>query len=367
MTAPAPVPALTMAGCRSRQQRLREQLDVLKLDAALICDRRHIQYFCGYWHPAAFAAAALIQRNGSTLLATPFPLQDETAADEIIPYTSNHIGTLTDDQPGQAAAVLIPRITGVRSIGVDGPVDPVWLGTASVTNLLPQILTLRRRKDPDEVALIRRVIAATEVAYRYAYIHLGTGIEETELCAGMLGAAANDCGEIIGEFGNDFQIGGMGGPPRRRAAQPGEMAIFDLSVRLRGYYSDMCRSFVVDRQPNEAQKVAHERVLQVLKDVARRIRPGASCRELFHAAHKELEGFRGWSFMHHLGHGVGLNGHEGPRLNPHWDDTLEPGNVIAVEPGLYGPDLRVGLRIEQMFLVTETGAEMLTSFPTDLA
>ena len=360
------MPGLTLEGCRARQQRLREQLIELKLDSAVICDRRHVQYFCGYWHPAAFAAAALIQVDGPTLLVAPFPLQDATASDEVLTYTSNQFGTLTDDQSGQAVAALAPRISKQKRVGVDGPLHPTSLSAKSIQDILPQIYQLRRRKDRDEVAMIKRVIAATEKAYWYAYDHLRAGVDETDLFAGMLGAAAADCGEIIGEFGNDFQIGGMGGPPRRRDAQHGEMAIFDLSVRLRGYYSDMCRSFVVDREPNEAQKTAHERVLQVLGDVARRIKPGVSCKELFNLAHKELDGFRGWSFPHHLGHGVGLNGHEGPRLNPHWNDVLEPGNVIAVEPGLYGPDLRVGLRIEQIYLVTEHGADMLTSFPTRL-
>jgi Xaa-Pro aminopeptidase len=67
-----------------------------------------------------------------------------------------------------------------------------------------------------------------------------------------------------------------------------------------------------------------------------------------------------------LGHGVGLAPHEGPHLNPYWDDTLAEGDFLAVEPGLYHDDLRVGLRLEQNFLVTASGVELLTDWPLDL-
>lgn len=79
-----------------------------------------------------------------------------------------------------------------------------------------------------------------------------------------------------------------------------------------------------------------------------------------------LEGFEGWSFPHHLGHGIGLCPHEAPRLNPHWDDTFEVGDTFTAEPGLYHPSLKAGLRIEENFLVTENGVEKLSNFSTDL-
>lgn len=363
---PAPVPSLTLAGCRARQQRLREELARRDLEGALLSDRRHLQYFCGYWHPAPYAAAALIRQEGPTLLSVPFPLSFDVAADELRTYPSNFLGTLQDDQAGKAVAALADQVSTVRHLGRDLSVPGRGEHTAR-EELLPFIHTLRRRKDADEVALIRRAIQATEAAYAFAREALRAGVDETDLFAGMLQAAAADCGEIIGEFGNDFQVGGLGGPPRRRAALAGEMAVFDLSVRVRGYYSDMCRSFVVGGAPSAAQTQAHARVMEVLAALAEQLQPGVSCRALFEQAHAQLDGYAGWAFMHHLGHGVGLNGHEGPRLNPHWDDVLEEGNIIAVEPGLYGPALRVGLRVEQMYLITPGGAEQLTSFPTDLA
>ena len=68
-------------------------------------------------------------------------------------------------------------------------------------------------------------------------------------------------------------------------------------------------------------------------------------------------------FNHHLGHGIGLAPHEGPHLNPNWDDVFEVGDVFTAEPGLYDPTrLKAGMRLENDYLVTEQGVELLTPF-----
>ena len=69
---------------------------------------------------------------------------------------------------------------------------------------------------------------------------------------------------------------------------------------------------------------------------------------------------------HHGGHGVGLRAHEGPDLNRDRDDILRPGDVVSVEPGAYTPELRAGIRLENTFLITETGCELLSEYPLSL-
>ena len=96
-------------------------------------------------------------------------------------------------------------------------------------------------------------------------------------------------------------------------------------------------------------------------------RPGVRCRDIYAEVHAWLNGVPSLgSWNSHLGHGIGLFVHETPHLNPSWDDTLEEGDVIAVEPALYGPDLGVGIRIENDYLVTPTGLELLSPFPLGL-
>jgi Xaa-Pro aminopeptidase len=225
---------------------------------------------------------------------------------------------------------------------------------------------MRRCKDADELAIIRCAIAATEAAYGFAKEHLRAGVTEIELFAGMQAAAVAVVGEAIGEFGNDFQICSPGGPPRAREGQTGEIGVFDVSVVVRGYWSDLCRSFVVGGTPTEEQQAAYQRILYVMTEVERGCRPGARCRELFQMASELLEGYRGWKFGHHLGHGIGLNPHEAPHFNPNWDDELRVGDVFTLEPGLYGTELRAGLRIENNYYLSSNGLERISMFPMTL-
>ena len=82
---------------------------------------------------------------------------------------------------------------------------------------------------------------------------------------------------------------------------------------------------------------------------------------------QHLDAFTGARFDHHLGHGIGLFPHEAPHLNSHWDDVFEVGDVFTCEPGLYSNELRGGIRLENDYLVTETGVELLSDFPLELA
>ena len=80
-----------------------------------------------------------------------------------------------------------------------------------------------------------------------------------------------------------------------------------------------------------------------------------------------LAGLSPWLFNHHLGHGVGLAPHEAPHLNPNWDDTFQAGDFFTAEPGLYHEELRAGMRLEQNYVVTDSGVKLLTDWPLELA
>jgi Xaa-Pro aminopeptidase len=362
-------PTLANDLCRERQWRLRRALTDNNLDAALITDRRHVYYFTGYWRPAAFSAAVLIPRDGPTTLAAPLELKESFAADDVLVYESNRVCTLVDDQLGGAISVLHDRLREFDRVGVDGALPASLLHRPSSTwdDLQDVLWTMRRRKDADEIAVLEHAIRATEAAYQAAYEALRPGITEIELCAEIQRAATVAAGEIVGEFGNDFQIGDIGSRPRDRAAQAGEMAILDLSVVYRGYRSDMCRSYVVGRQPSADQLDAYRKIMPVFELIRSEAKPGVSCRAIDRAVRDALDGYRGWKFFHHLGHGTGLSPHEAPRLNPEYDDVFQIGDVFTVEPGLYGPELKAGMRIEEIYVVTDNGLRQLTRCPTSLA
>lgn len=356
---------LTLDGCRDRQHILREYLRSLKLDAALLVDPRHVYSLTGYWGRSVFRPMVLIERDGPTVLAVPSAPAIELAADEVAVSQAAVCCTLVDDQAGASLAVLRERLDPLTRIGCDSGLRAGAFPTEKLIDFLPTMFAIRRCKDEDELAFLQQIIGVTEEVYGFAKSSLRAGMTEVELWAAMFRVASERFGETLGEFGNDFQIGALGSPPRRRACEAGEVAILDLSLVCRGYHSDMCRSFVIGT-PSDAQTKAHGRILEVFSVIERMARPGVAGRVLYEAARDMLDGYEGWSFFHHLGHGVGMNGHEAPRLHGESNDRLEVGDVFTFEPGLYGPDLKPGLRIEQMYHVGEKGIERLTSFPVDM-
>src|SRR5207244_13232349 len=140
--------------------------------------------------------------------------------------------------------------------------------------------------------------------------------------------------------------GGAGAPPNERPAKSGETYMLDLGPCFRGYFADNCRAFAVDRKPTDAQMKAWRAIVDGLAIVEQMAKPGARCNDIFHAVADHLKSASGKELKHHLGHGVGLQPHEYPHLNPKWDDTLLEGVALSAEPGDYGADLGGGLRIE---------------------
>lgn len=361
------LPTLSVDGCKARQERLRRLLQARGIAAALLCDRRHVYYFTGFWCRAIYSPMALIEADGLTSLSAPHAPRDEVAADQTHVYEGSRLCTLIDDQLAAALKPLAARLSNFRMIGCDGMLPVLVAVLHEWADLGPDLHMLRRAKDADEVSLIAFAIAAVEAAYRYAFEALRPEITEVQLFAGMHAAIAEHVGESIGEIGNDFQIGSAVGPPRRRPAAAGEIAVLDVSVVVRGYASDLSRSFVVGRKPSEQQLQAYQRVAETLAAIELALCPGARCAELYGLASEMLEGYQGWKFGHHLGHGIGLCQHEAPRLNPNWNDVLEVGDVFTVEPGLYGDTLRAGIRIEQNYHLSPAGLVRLSNFPTEMA
>ena len=166
--------------------------------------------------------------------------------------------------------------------------------------------------------------------------------------------------------GNDYQCASPGGPPRAgRAAHAGELYILDLGPAYRGYFADNCRTVAVS-DVSEIQIAAWRRLMTVFEHVEGTVRPGKSARALYADAKEILSAAPIGEFPHHLGHGIGLFPHEPPHLNPEWDDMFQEGEVFAVEPGLYAPELKCGMRIEQNYLVTPDGLELLSDFSLEL-
>jgi Xaa-Pro aminopeptidase len=367
-------PLLDLAACRGRQIRLLAGMAAASIDAVVVVTPEHVEYLTGHRWDSRFAPVAAVLASGEAVLVCPDKPVERAAVDDVRTYEAKWRSTLRSEQREAAAAVLGDWLASrgrPARVGVEFSACPPHvlgvLGAAATVDVEPQLRRMRRRKDPDELAVLCRAVAAAGAMHARAAEVVRPGASELEVFSELQAAAVAACGEMLTGTGNDYACGVRGGPPRDRLCVAGELYILDLGPAYRGYFADTSRTLAVDRRPTDAQLAAWEHVCGALAVVEREARPGVRCRDLYEQVRQWLAEAPVGSWSSHLGHGIGLSPHEAPRLNPHWDDVLEEGDVIAVEPALYDPALACGLRIENDYVVTAQGLELLSPFPLDLA
>ena len=228
--------------------------------------------------------------------------------------------------------------------------------------------TLRERKDPSEIARIERAIAIAESALAALLPNIRAGQTETQV-AGMLEHALRDAGSEGFPFATIVASGPQSALPHARAGnralKAGDFVLIDFGAISDGYCSDITRTFVLGKASEEQREVhaivrqANERASGAVRAGMQGIAADALAREYIDAL-----GY-GEAFGHSLGHGIGLEVHEAPRLAKSAEALLPQGAVVTIEPGIYRPGWG-GVRIEDDVLLTESGPRVLTSFPREL-
>ncbi len=221
---------------------------------------------------------------------------------------------------------------------------------------------VRLVKEPSEIAAIRHSVELLDKGFVEAKRRIRAGQTETEIAARIeyyfkqQGAEALSF-EIIIASGERSAL--PHGVPSKKLVQRGDMVIVDMGVVVDGYCSDETCTFAVGRCGRAEQDIY--RIVKDAHDLAiEEVRPGIKASEVDKTARDFIKraGYAG-EFGHGLGHGVGLDVHEGPTVGPRSEDILTEGMVFTVEPGLYLPG-KFGVRIEDMVLVTTDGCEVLT-------
>ena len=221
---------------------------------------------------------------------------------------------------------------------------------------------MRAIKQPDEMDLLQAAARFTDDVTGTILDELRAGHTEREV-ATRINALINQTGSGLA-FGSLVQAGPNSAlphlPPSERALAGGDLVLLDFGARHRGYNADTTRMAVVG-EPDELQRQVHTAVLDAHDRAIEAIRAGATCGEVDLAARRSIEkaGF-GERFIHRTGHGLGLDAHEGPNLEPGSTIRLEAGNVVTVEPGVYIPGWG-GVRIEDDVVVEDGGGRLLTS------
>jgi len=223
----------------------------------------------------------------------------------------------------------------------------------------------RAIKDETEIAAIRRAAQVVSAAVPQVVAELAVGITERELSLrlreAILQAGGDDVSfEPVVAFGeNSARAHAV---PTERELAAGDIVLIDAGAKVDGYCSDMTRT-VVFGEPTEKFIEIYQTVRQAQQAAMAAIMPGAEAAEVDAQAREVIDNspYEG-SFGHSLGHGVGLEVHEGPRLGKNSEDVLEVGHVVTDEPGIYLPGWG-GVRLEELVLVTEQGARPLTQAP----
>lgn len=366
---------LTRDGCRGRQERVRALLERGGIGAALISDPRDVYYLTGFLAPAvpAFPVLLYLETGGRAVLAA-HTAEEPAAVDERATYEPALFATMNPDLTRRLARAVAERLSGtasVRRIGWQAESLPRHVGEVLGETLRPDewapiddgLADLQKRKDPDEVVLLRESIACTLAAYDAVRQAIAPGVNELAVLEAGHRAANLRAGEPVFHNG-DYRAGEQGGPARNREIRAGELYVVDAWTVYRGYWSDLCRTFAVgDPAPLQREVFAH--MAAIVADVPGQLKPGVRGTDLWRWIDRRVREhphLREAGLGHHAGHGVGVRAHEAPDLNRDRAGVLEPGNVVSCEPGTYTPDLNRGIRLENTFLITESGCELLSDY-----
>ncbi len=230
------------------------------------------------------------------------------------------------------------------------------------------VAELRLVKTPDEIDLLRQAAKLTDDAFAHILGFIRAGRSEVEVAlelerfmraAGAEGAAF----EIIVASG--YRSAMPHGTASSKTIETGELVTLDFGAKVEGYHADMTRTVAVG-ELTDAHTQLYAAVLRAQEAAVQALAPGKTGKEMDAVARDSLtEDGLGEYFSHSLGHGVGLEIHEGPRLSKLSEGILKPGMSVTIEPGAYIPG-DAGVRIEDLAVLTETGFELLSHSPKEL-
>ena len=386
--------AITPEEHRARCDALLERAQTAGLSGVVLFDPTYVLYYTGFAfvpteRPIAFVLAgdgtcALVvprlevehAESRSTLDRVEYYLEypGDPRADDVLRSTLGDMGLagrIGADQDGY------PWILGYRGPSLSE------LSGAEVVRVAGEIEAQLAIKSDAEIALIRESVRWGNLAHRLLQRYTRVGVTETEVSQRASDEATLAMLDAIGEIyraqsafssgahaGYRGQIGRNSAIPHALAGnlvfQAGDVLVTGASAPVWGYLSELERTMFVG-EPSREQERMFARMVE-LQDIAfAAIRPGGACSDVDKAVRAYYEAHDLWPhWRHHTGHAIGLRYHEGPFLDSGDHTEIRPGMVFTVEPGLYSPELG-GYRHSDTVLVTQSGIEIMTYYPRDLA
>ena len=344
-----------------RIERLRAELSRLDAASFLVSNPVNVRYLTGFESSNAF----VLVRGDRVVLLTDGRYAEaarkvegvelEVVERDFLPGLVARLGEIGEPPVAfESDHLTVARYEEIQTVGIE---------------LLPApgaVLGLRAVKEPGELVDIRRAARVVDdVLVRLAGESI-IGKTEAAVAWWIVQAIHEEGGDDI-----SFEPIVGSGPnaalphhhPGERVIATGETVVVDLGARINGYCSDCTRTFATGELPDDLRE-AYAVCRSAQEAALGEVRTGADPRELDGIARAEIEE-SGNEVLHGLGHGVGLEVHELPVLRATAEGALASANVVTVEPGVYLAG-RGGVRIEDLVVVTDSGAEVLSAFTKDL-
>jgi Xaa-Pro aminopeptidase len=346
-----------------RREKLRSAWKDAEIDAVLVSAPSNVSYLTGF---SGDSSLLLVGRDRDLIVSDG---RFTTQLAQECPGLEARIRSPGQDMNPAVADVL--RLMGLTRVGFEAThltvADHEVLAHAAPTvTLLPttgQVEALRQIKDDGEIAAIREAISFAERAFQMLRAGLREGESEKDT-ADVLEGYLRRCGATAASFPPIVAVGANAALPHARPSATtrigdDDFVLVDWGATGRPYKSDLTRVLVTGKVTPKFEAI-YQTVLNALKRGIAAIRPGVKAHDVDAEARSVIEeaGF-GRFFDHGLGHGLGIDIHEAPRIRKGSNVVLEPGMVFTVEPGIYLPGWG-GIRIEDDVLVTPDGCEVLS-------
>lgn len=352
---------------KQRFERVVENMKLLGLSQILVTDDSSIFYLTGrIVNPMERCGAIMIKDNGDV-----HAFMNNLFCFEPIEGMSMHYYA-----DGQNPYALIAEELQPGKVGF----DKNWLSKHTISllqerdDLVPELGSdcvdlCKSLKDEDEKEFLRKASRINDMAVEFGINHIDPSLDEKQL-SDMIEAFFEEHGAV-----RDIQLqyvcyGKNAAEPHHGAVagemlKEGDAVLFDLWAPIDNYWCDMTRTVFYKSVSEEHRKV-YEIVKEAQQAAIDFVKPGVKMSDIDAAARKVItDAGYGEYFLTRTGHGVGMTVHEPPEASPSCDLIAKPGMCFSIEPGIYLKD-NVGVRIEDLVIVTEDGCEVLTKYPKEL-